>query len=352
MVKGGLIMSNPYKQAGVDIEEGYEAVARMKKHVQKTLRPEVLSGLGGFGGMFDLSKTNCKEPVLVSGTDGVGTKLMLAFMMDKHDTIGIDAVAMCVNDIVVQGAEPLFFLDYIACGKASAEQIEAIVKGVATGCQEAGCALIGGETAEMPGMYQADEYDLAGFTVGIVDKKKIITGQDIQSEDVLIGLSSSGIHSNGYSLVRKALLADGGLDLNQTYGQLDCPLGEELLRPTRIYVKSVLALLKQVQIKGMAHITGGGFVENIPRMLPAGIGAEIDLGSWPVLPIFNLLEEVGKLNQQDMFNIFNMGIGMVLAVDKADVETVLDACDKLGEKAYIIGRAVTGTGVELIGGTV
>ncbi len=343
-------MSNVYKQAGVDVEVGYEAVSRMKKHVNKTFRKEVLSELGGFGGMFDLSKLAVDEPVLVSGTDGVGTKLMVAFMMDKHDTIGIDAVAMCVNDIVVQGAEPLFFLDYIACGKASADQIEAIVKGIATGCQEAGCALIGGETAEMPGMYAEEEYDLAGFTVGVIDKKKIITGQEIQAEDILIGLASSGIHSNGYSLVRKTLLVDGHLDLSEKYGNLDCSLGEELLRPTRIYVKSVLALLKKVKIKGMAHITGGGFIENIPRMLPNGVGAEIEIGSWPILPVFNLLEEVGDLKQMDMFNIFNMGIGMVLAVNQKDAAFILDECAKLGEKAFVIGRTVEGAGVQMTGG--
>ncbi|MBO9131269.1 phosphoribosylformylglycinamidine cyclo-ligase [Bacillus sp. 165] len=343
-------MANAYRQAGVDIEAGYEAVSRMKKHVQKTIRPEVLGGLGGFGGMFDLSKFKLEEPVLVSGTDGVGTKLMLAFMADKHDTIGIDAVAMCVNDIVVQGAEPLFFLDYIACGKAHPEKIESIVKGIAEGCQQAGCALVGGETAEMPGMYSEEEYDLAGFTVGIVDKKKMITGQTIQAGDVLIGLSSNGIHSNGYSLVRKALLEDGKLSLNETYGEIGHTLGEELLRPTKIYVKSILEVLKKFDVKGMAHITGGGFIENIPRMLPEGIGAEIDYGSWPIQPIFDLLEEVGKLDRQEMFNIFNMGIGMVLAVNQKDLVDVIELLEQQGEKAYIIGRTVDGEGVSFGGG--
>lgn len=345
-------MADAYKQAGVDIEAGYEAVSRMKKHVQKTMRKEVLGGLGSFGGMFDLSAFKHEEPVLVSGTDGVGTKLMVAFMMDKHDTIGVDAVAMCVNDIVAQGAEPLFFLDYIACGKADPARIESIVKGVADGCQQAGCSLIGGETAEMPGMYAENEYDLAGFTVGIVDKKKLITGQHIANGDVLIGLASSGIHSNGYSLVRKILLEEGKLSLQETYGSLETILGEELLRPTKIYVKSVLEVLKKVEVKGIAHITGGGFIENIPRMLPEGIGAEIEYGSWPILPIFDLLQETGKLNRMDMFNIFNMGIGMVLAVNEADLAVAMDVLASQGEKAYVIGRAINGEGVTFSGGRV
>lgn len=345
-------MADAYKQAGVDIEAGYEAVSRMKKHVQKTMRKEVLGGLGSFGGMFDLSAFKHEEPVLVSGTDGVGTKLMVAFMMDKHDTIGVDAVAMCVNDIVAQGAEPLFFLDYIACGKADPARIESIVKGVADGCQQAGCSLIGGETAEMPGMYAENEYDLAGFTVGIVDKKKLITGQHIANGDVLIGLASSGIHSNGYSLVRKILLEEGKLSLQETYGSLETILGEELLRPTKIYVKSVLEVLKKVEVKGIAHITGGGFIENIPRMLPEGIGAEIEYGSWPILPIFDLLQETGKLNRLDMFNIFNMGIGMVLAVNEADLAVAMDVLASQGEKAYVIGKAINGEGVTFSGGRV
>lgn len=250
-------MANAYKQAGVDIEAGYEAVNKMKKHVQKTMRPGVLNGLGGFGGMFDLSTLGLQEPVLVSGTDGVGTKLMLAFMMNQHDTIGIDAVAMCVNDIVVQGAEPLYFLDYIACGKAHPDKIEAIVKGVATGCEQAGAALIGGETAEMPGMYDEEEYDLAGFAVGACEKKNLVTGEKIQAGDAVIGLASSGIHSNGYSLVRKVLLQDAKKDLHAYEESLGCKIGEELLKPTRIYVKSLLSALKQFNVKGMAHITGG-----------------------------------------------------------------------------------------------
>ena len=279
-------MAKAYEQAGVNIEAGYEAVSRMKKHVQRTMRPGVLGGLGGFGGMFDLSTLNLKEPVLVSGTDGVGTKLMLAFMVDRHDTIGIDAVAMCVNDIVVQGAEPIYFLDYIACGKADPAKIEAIVKGIADGCEQAGCALVGGETAEMPGMYKEEEYDLAGFAVGAVEKSKIITGEDIKQGDILIGLASSGIHSNGYSLVRKVFLQDAKMSLNDHVEELGCTLGEELLRPTKIYVKPILAALEKFNIKGMAHITGGGFIENIPRMLPEGLGAELSEDKWEVPAIF------------------------------------------------------------------
>ncbi|WP_078550258.1 phosphoribosylformylglycinamidine cyclo-ligase [Litchfieldia alkalitelluris] len=343
-------MANAYKQAGVDIEAGYEAVTRMKKHVKRTIRPEVLGGLGGFGGMFDLSKVNVKEPVLVSGTDGVGTKLMLAFMMDKHDTIGIDAVAMCVNDIVVQGAEPLYFLDYIACGKAVPEKIESIVKGIADGCEMAGCALIGGETAEMPGLYSEDEYDLAGFTVGVAEKSKLVTGDSIKAGDILIGLSSSGIHSNGYSLVRKVLLEEGKLDLHAVYDGLELSLGEELLRPTKIYVKPLLEVMKSYEVKGMSHITGGGFIENIPRMFPAGLGAEIDYGSWPIPAIFDLIEKTGDLNKKEMFNIFNMGIGMVLAVGEEVLHDVIAILEAHGEKTSIIGRVKEGEGVTFGGG--
>lgn len=343
-------MSNAYKNAGVDIEAGYESVNRMKKHVQKTIRPEVMGGLGGFGGMFDLSKMNVKEPVLISGTDGVGTKLMLAFMMDKHDSIGIDCVAMCVNDIVVQGAEPLYFLDYIACGKAVPERIEMIVKGVADGCEQAGCALVGGETAEMPGMYDVSEYDLAGFAVGVAEKSKLITGDSIAAGDVLIGLASSGIHSNGYSLVRKVLLTDGGLDLKQSYEGLTRTLGEELLEPTKIYVKSLLETMKEFELKGLAHITGGGFIENIPRMLPEGVGVEIDNGSWPILPIFEFIEKAGNLKREELFNVFNMGIGMVAVVNEKDAASVVEKLQSLDEKAYVIGRVTKGEGVSFAGG--
>jgi phosphoribosylformylglycinamidine cyclo-ligase len=343
-------VADAYKKAGVDIEAGYRAVSLMKKHVQKTVRPEVLGGLGGFGGMFDLSQLGYKEPVLISGTDGVGTKLMLAFTMDKHDTIGTDCVAMCVNDIVVQGAEPLFFLDYIACGKAVPGKIEQIVKGIADGCIQAGCSLIGGETAEMPGMYGENEYDVAGFAVGIAEKSKLVTGETIQEGDALIGLASNGIHSNGYSLVRKTLLEEEKLNLHETYGNLTVSLGEELLRPTRIYVKPILEVMKQFEIKGMAHITGGGFIENIPRMLPEGLCAEIDYGSWPIPPIFDLLQEKGQLNRKEMFNIFNMGIGFVLAVDSELIQPVIYQLEQFGEKAYLIGRVKKGEGVLFAGG--
>ncbi|QSB48976.1 phosphoribosylformylglycinamidine cyclo-ligase [Parageobacillus toebii] len=343
-------MAEAYKQAGVDIEAGYKAVSLMKQHVQKTMRPEVLSGLGGFGGMFDLSSLGYREPVLISGTDGVGTKLKIAFMMDCHDTIGIDCVAMCVNDIVVQGAEPLFFLDYIACGKAIPEKIAQIVKGIADGCVEAGCALIGGETAEMPGMYDENEYDVAGFAVGIAEKSKLVTGSAIQAGDALIGLASNGIHSNGYSLVRRIVFEQVKLALDRVYEPLSVPLGEELLKPTRIYVKPLLNVMKQFEIKGMAHITGGGFIENIPRMLPKGLGAEIDYGSWPIPPVFDLLQEKGNLLRRDMFSIFNMGIGIVLAVDSEMIHPVITRLEELGEKAYLIGRVKQGEGVSFAGG--
>lgn len=334
-------MPNSYKQAGVNIEAGYEAVSRMKKHVEKTKRLGVMGSLGGFGGMFDLSKLNLQQPVLVSGTDGVGTKLMIAFQMDKHDTIGIDAVAMCVNDIVVQGAEPIYFLDYLACGKVDPEKMEAIVKGVAEGCLQAGCALIGGETAEMPGMYAKDEYDIAGFAVGATEKSKLITGEAIKAGDILIGLQSNGIHSNGYSLVRKVLLTDGNYQLTDSIDQLDSTLGEELLKPTRIYVKPVLATLAKYKVNGIAHITGGGFIENIPRMLPKGLGAIINEGSWDISPIFKLIEKVGSIERKEMYNVFNMGIGMVLAVDKNNSSEIVRFLQQQGEKATIIGE-VTG----------
>ncbi|SFA49560.1 phosphoribosylformylglycinamidine cyclo-ligase [Anoxybacillus pushchinoensis] len=344
-------MAHSYKQAGVNIEAGYEAVERMKKHVAKTARIGALGSLGGFGGMFDLSSLGYKQPVLISGADGVGTKLMLAFKLDRHDTIGIDCVAMCVNDIVVQGAEPLFFLDYIACGKAIPEKIEHIVKGIADGCVEAGCALIGGETAEMPGMYSEDEYDVAGFAVGVAEKYKVVTGDGIVPGDVLIGLASSGLHSNGYSLVRK-IIKDADLRLDDIYEPFSRPLGEELLTPTRIYVRAVLEALKQFRVKGMAHITGGGFIENIPRMLPKGLQAEIDYGSWPIPPIFNFLQQHGKLQRTEMFNIFNMGIGFVMAVDSDVVPDVVQLLESFGEQVYVIGRIKEGTGVSFAGGKI
>ncbi|OKO91695.1 Phosphoribosylformylglycinamidine cyclo-ligase [Geobacillus proteiniphilus] len=348
--KGGVDVAKAYKQAGVDIEAGYQAVALMKEHVQKTMRPEVLGGIGGFGGLFDLSALGYRQPVLVSGTDGVGTKLKLAFLLDRHDTIGIDCVAMCVNDIIVQGAEPLFFLDYIACGKAVPEKIAAIVKGVADGCVEAGCALIGGETAEMPGMYDEDEYDLAGFAVGVAEKERLITGETIRAGDALVGLPSSGLHSNGYSLVRRIVFEQAKLSLDEIYEPLDVPLGEELLKPTRIYAKLLRSVRERFTIKGMAHITGGGFIENIPRMLPPGIGARIQLGSWPILPIFDFLREKGSLEEEEMFSVFNMGIGLVLAVSPETAAPLVEWLSERGEPAYIIGEVAEGAGVSFAGG--
>lgn len=341
-------MTNAYQQAGVDIEAGYKAVERMKKHVQRTNRLGVLGQLGGFGGVFDLSQLQLQEPVLVSGTDGVGTKLKLAFMMERHDTIGVDCVAMCVNDIVVQGAEPLYFLDYLAVGKNRPKKIEEIVSGIADGCEQAGCALIGGETAEMPGLYEQDEYDLAGFAVGACEKAKFITGETIQEGDVLIGLASSGIHSNGYSLVRKIFFDQHSFSLNAKLPELSQPLGEELLTPTRIYVQSVLAALQQFEIKGMSHITGGGFIENIPRMLPEGLGAIILNESWPILPIFHALEKYGELDQKEMFNIFNMGIGFVVAVRAKDADQAIKTFIEHGEKAYKIGVVTKEEGVQFV----
>jgi phosphoribosylformylglycinamidine cyclo-ligase len=335
-------VSDTYKQAGVDIAAGNEAVERMKKHVKTTFRPEVMTDLGGFGALFKLNKDQYEEPVLVSGTDGVGTKLKLAFAMDQHDTIGIDAVAMCVNDIVVQGAEPLFFLDYLACDKVIPSKIESIVKGIADGCNQAGCSLIGGETAEMPGMYSEGEYDIAGFTVGIVDKSKMINGSNIAAGDTVIGLASSGVHSNGFSLVRKLLLEDAGYSLQQELPELGGRLGDVLLAPTKIYVKPLLGLLKEIEVKGMAHITGGGFIENIPRMLPDGVNVDIEYGAWPILPIFKLMQEKGDISNKDMFTTFNMGIGMVLVVKEQDADGALQFLRSAGEEAYVIGRVTEG----------
>lgn len=338
-------LSEAYKNAGVDIAAGNEAVEKMKKHVKRTFRPEVMTDLGGFGALFGLNKDKYDEPVLVSGTDGVGTKLKIAFAMDQHDTIGIDAVAMCVNDIVVQGAEPLFFLDYLACDKVVPDKIEAIVAGIAEGCHQAGAALIGGETAEMPGMYSEGEYDIAGFTVGVVDKAKIINGSNISPGDTVIGLASSGVHSNGFSLVRKLLLEQSGYSLQDEIAELGGTLGGTLLTPTKIYVKPVLALLDEVKVKGMAHITGGGFIENIPRMLPEGVNVEIDHGSWPVLPIFKLMQDKGSISNRDMFTTFNMGIGLVLVVSEADAAKTLETLRANSEEAYTIGRVTEGSGI-------
>lgn len=344
MKRGAVIMSNMYKKAGVDVEAGYEAVERMKKHVEKTTRPEVLGGLGAFAGMFDLSKFNYKEPVLVSGTDGVGTKLMLAFEMDKHDTIGIDLVAMCVNDIVAQGAQPLFFLDYIGCGKNDPAVIEQIVAGVSEGCVQSGASLIGGETAEMPGMYDEHEYDLAGFAVGIAEKSEIITGESIAEDDVIIGLPSSGIHSNGYSLVRQVI---EGLDLAEQHG-LSESLGEAVLRPTKIYAKAVAAVLEKATIKGISHLTGGGFYENFPRVVPEGLGVELEETTWEVPEIFSLLQEKGGMSKKDMYGVFNMGIGMALIVAKEEAENVIAILQEAGEDANIVGKVVNKEGVHFV----
>ncbi|EAG1286782.1 phosphoribosylformylglycinamidine cyclo-ligase [Listeria monocytogenes] len=332
---------NAYSKAGVDVEAGYQVVERIKKHVARTERIGAMGALGSFGGMFDLSSLNLKEPVLVSGTDGVGTKLLLAIEADKHDTIGIDCVAMCVNDILAQGAEPLFFLDYIATGKTDPVKMEQIVKGVADGCEQAGAALIGGETAEMPDMYGAEDYDLAGFTVGAVEKQKLITEGAVQAGDTLIGIPSSGIHSNGYSLVRKIFFKDNEFTLDAEISELDVPLVEELLKPTRIYVKPVLEVLKEVTVHGITHVTGGGFVENLPRMLTNDLAVKVELGSWPMLPIFDVVKKYGQLNEMEMYEIFNMGIGMVLAVAKADVERTLEVLVQNGEAAYVIGEVTT-----------
>ena len=339
-----------YKSAGVDIEAGYKAVELMKQHVKATMRPEVLGGLGGFSGAFSLSKIkNMKEPVLLSGTDGVGTKLKLAFLTDKHDSIGIDCVAMCVNDVACAGGEPLFFLDYIACGKNDPEKIATIVKGVADGCIQSGAALIGGETAEMPGFYPLDEYDLAGFCVGVADKCNLIDGKDLKAGDVLIGIASSGVHSNGFSLVRKVFdMTKESLDTY--YDELGKTLGEALLAPTKIYVKALKAVRDEnIKIKACSHITGGGFYENIPRMLIEGTKAVVRKDSYEIPAIFKLLAKTGDIKEEMMYNTFNMGLGMVIAVDKSNVSKTLEALKSLGESAYEIGYIEKGTkGIELI----
>ena len=338
-------MSNRYSEAGVSLEAGYESVARIKKHVARTNRLGVVSGIGSFGGLFDLSALNMKEPVLVSGTDGVGTKLKLAFMMDKHDTIGQDVVAMCVNDVIAQGAAPLFFLDYIAVGKNYPEKIEQIVSGVADGCVLANCALIGGETAEMPDMYDIDDYDAAGFTVGAVEKSKIITGEKTKAGDVVIGLASSGVHSNGFSLVRKIILKDHHIDLNTYMEELNDTLGNTLLTPTRIYVKPVLKVLESVDVHGIAHITGGGFYENMPRCLNEGLGIEIEKGTYEIPPIFHVLQKLSGMEEKEMYNVFNMGIGMILVVDEKDVSRTLEILKEANEKASVIGKVTNQEGV-------
>ncbi len=332
--------SDSYAAAGVDITAGYRSVELMKQHIARTVIPGVCSDVGGFGGLFQLDLTGMEAPVLVSGTDGVGTKLKIALLMDKHDTIGIDCVAMCVNDIICSGARPLFFLDYIACGKNYPEKIAAIVSGVAEGCVQAGCALIGGETAEHPGMMPQDEYDLAGYSTGIVDKSKIIDNKTMAAGDVVIALASSGVHSNGFSLVRKVFDIENA-DLTSPREDLGGKsLGETLLTPTKIYVKSVLALMEQVRVKGISHITGGGFYENIPRSIPDGLGARIDGSAVQVLPIFDLIAKTGNISRRDMFNTFNMGVGMSIVVAKADAEKALDILRQCGETAYLIGEIV------------
>ncbi len=332
-----------YKKAGVDIEAGYKSVELMKKYVKETMRPEVLGGLGGFSGAFSLSAMkNMENPTLVSGTDGVGTKLKLAFLLDKHDTVGIDCVAMCVNDIACAGGEPLFFLDYIACGKNYPEKIATIVKGVAEGCKQSGAALIGGETAEMPGFYPEDEYDLAGFAVGIVDEKDLITGKNIKPGDVLVGIASSGVHSNGFSLVRKVFDMTKE-SLNTYYEELGETLGEALIAPTKIYVKALKAVKDAgITIKGCSHITGGGFYENIPRMLPEGVRAVVKKDSYEVPAIFKLLQEKGGLEEKMMYNTYNMGIGMVLALDAGDVEQAMESIRAAGETPYLSGHVEAG----------
>ncbi len=339
--------SKAYGSSGVDLEAGYEVVRRIKKHVSSTNRIGCMGNIGAFGGMFDLSALNIKEPVLVSGTDGVGTKLKLAFEMDKHDTIGIDAVAMCVNDVLAQGAEPLFFLDYVAVGHNEPAKIEAIVKGVSDGCIQAGCALIGGETAEMPGMYGDGEYDIAGYTTGVVEKSKLIDGTKVKVGDVLVGIASSGVHSNGFSLVRK-IIKDNNIDLHSYSDELGGIVGEVFLTPTRIYCKQVLDVIRNVDVHGVAHITGGGFDENIPRILADGMGIEVKEGSWPILPVFKFLEKYGKIDHREMFNIYNMGIGMVLAIDEADSQKAIEILKSHNDNAYVIGKITDSGKVEII----
>lgn len=341
-------MAKSYEASGVNLEAGYEVVSRIKKHVKSTNIPGCMGNIGAFGGMFDLGSLGYEHPILVSGTDGVGTKLKIAFSMDKHDTIGIDAVAMCVNDVLAQGAKPLIFLDYVAVGKNHPEVVEAVVSGVAEGCRQAGCALVGGETAEMPGMYSQGEYDIAGFTVGAVEKDKLIDCSKVKPGDLLVGIASTGVHSNGFSLVRK-IVSDCDLEYYLRYpGTGNQTLGEMLLTPTKIYVKQVHKVLDEIDVHGIAHITGGGFDENIPRILGEGQGVEINEGSWEILPVFQLLEKYGKVPHREMFNIFNMGIGMVLAVNPEDAPRAIEILTQCGEKASVIGKIIEGSGVTII----
>lgn len=339
-------MAISYKDSGVDVERGYRAVKLMREYVQSTYTDGVLGDIGSFGGFFQMPK-GMKEPVLVAGTDGVGTKLKYAFLSGKHDTIGIDAVAMCVNDIVCQGAKPLFFLDYFATGKLSPEEVATVVSGVAEGCRQSGAALIGGETAEMPGFYREGEYDIAGFAVGVVDKKKVINGQKIKSGDVLIGIKSSGIHSNGYSLVRK-LFGENMEELEKYDERLGCRIIDALLTPTKIYVNSILALIEKVKVKGIAHITGGGFIENIPRIFPEGIGCRIDTKSYELPEIFKIMWEKSKLEKEQIYNTFNMGIGMVVCVAKKDVDAAIARLESTGEQCVVLGKTIKGSGVKLV----
>lgn len=341
-------MAKSYENAGVNLEAGYEVVRRIKQHVSSTQRAGSMGNIGSFGGMFDLASLGIKEPVLVSGTDGVGTKLKIAFAMDKHDTVGIDAVAMCVNDVLAQGAEPLFFLDYVAVGKNEPAKVEAIVAGVAEGCRQAGCALVGGETAEMPGMYEGGEYDIAGFTTGVVEKSKLIDGSKVKSGDVLVGIASSGVHSNGFSLVRKIVL-DGGHHYSEKVEELGGKtLGEVLLTPTRIYVKQVLDVIRNCDVHGICHVTGGGFDENLPRVLREGQGVEVKEGSWEILPVFQVLEKWGGVPHREMFNIYNMGIGMVVVLDESEAQKAIDILASHGDKATVIGRVTDTPGVSII----
>ena len=335
-------MAISYKDSGVDVTRGYKAVDLMKKHVKSTYNDNVIGDLGSFGGFFSIANEKMEEPVLVAGTDGVGTKLKYAFLLEKHDTIGIDAVAMCVNDIVCQGAKPLFFLDYYACGRLYPESEAEVVKGIAEGCKQAGCALIGGETAEMPGFYPDGEYDLAGFAVGIVDKKKVINGKNIADGDVLIGIKSSGVHSNGYSLVRKLFGDENKAELEKYDEELGDTVANVLLKPTKIYVKSILALIEKVEVKGIAHITGGGFIENIPRILPEGVSAEIDRNSYEVPPVFKVMQKRAGITDEQIYNTFNMGIGMVVCVAKENVEAAIESLTATGEEVCVLGKAVAG----------
>ena len=340
-----------YKDSGVDVERGYEAVRLMKEHVKRTFNDNVIGDLGSFGGFYSIENSGMSKPVLVAGTDGVGTKLKLAFLTGRHDTVGIDCVAMCVNDVVCQGAMPMFFLDYLATGNLKPDMAATIVRGVAEGCLQAGCALIGGETAEMPGFYPEGEYDLAGFCVGMVDRAQVINGSNIRKGDTLIGLASTGVHSNGFSLVRRLLINDK-TDLSAPGEELGgCSLADELLRPTRIYVRTVKELISRFTIKGIAHITGGGFIENIPRILPDGLTARIDRGSWPVQPIFKMMQRISGMKDEQIYNTFNMGIGMVMAVDSEEADAVVCAANSLGENAFVIGEVIEsedgGKGVKL-----